>query len=164
MVPPVERGSPLIGAALTDLIRAVMEKGDAFRYPVSGRSMRPFLRDGDLLTISRVDPDDLAGGDVVAFAQPESGRLVFHRITRLGRGAVTTKGDNLARSDGRIPHDRLLGVVTEYRRGDRIVPLPHGRRRGRSDSLRARTAILYGYLWPPLRAILRRAFSPRARA
>ena len=37
---------------LAGLMRAVLEKGKAFRFEVRGASMRPVIRDGDVVTVS----------------------------------------------------------------------------------------------------------------
>jgi hypothetical protein len=167
-------GSPrtlgtLSGRAGSALVRAVLEEGNACRYRVAGRSMWPLLRDGDLVTISRFDPDErgtespagvprrgrLRPGDVVAFAHPHSGRIIFHRVLQARADAVRTKGDNLFRSDGWIPRECLLGIVTERRRSGRVRALARGPRRWWAGAAEAGFAFAFGFAWPAGRAALR---------
>ena len=43
---------PLSGPALADFLQAVMKEGISFAFRVSGTSMFPFIRVGDVVTVS----------------------------------------------------------------------------------------------------------------
>ena len=58
---------------LAGLMRAVLEKGKAFRFEVRGASMRPVIRDGDVVTVSPLAGGAAKTGDVVAFVNPATG-------------------------------------------------------------------------------------------
>ena len=84
--------------------------------------MRPSLRDGDVVSVVRVDPLGFGVGDVICY-ESAPGRLSLHRV--IGREAdhVVTKGDALAWVE-RVPVGSVLGRVTAVeRRGtlDRLV-------------------------------------------
>ena len=58
---------PLSGQALLELMRAVLARGVPFRFCARGWSMAPFIRDGDVITVSRFRHDLPDIGEVVAF-------------------------------------------------------------------------------------------------
>lgn len=117
-------GVALSGAAVLELMRAVLERQSAFRFTARGQSMAPVIHDGDVLTI-----DPLAGyapgiGDVVAARHPASERLLIHRIVGMTDTAVVLRGDNNLQADGNIPRTHLLGIVTRVERHGRLLPWP----------------------------------------
>jgi hypothetical protein len=118
---------PLSGQALLELMQAVLARGVPFRFCARGWSMAPFIQDGDVITVSPLR-DALPGvGEVVAFARPEGGNLVVHRVVaRRGQGAFV-QGDCVAKyADGIIPAQNLIGRVTRVERNGREVWLGLG--------------------------------------
>jgi hypothetical protein len=110
--------------SLHDIAAAILKQGSAFRFPARGRSMSPFIKDGD---IALVEPASNAGttirlGDVV-LCSTTGGRLAMHRVTKIRRrdGAVnyTTQGNANARPDGEKRAQDILGRVTEIERGEK---------------------------------------------
>jgi hypothetical protein len=103
--------------------------------PFQGRSMAPTLRDGDLLRVRHVAPDELAFGDIVVFDVAQA-RLV-HRLLcapRL-RTRLLTKGDNVSRPDRPFATDCLVGKVCTVRRGAVRIEVERGRWRWRSRAI-----------------------------
>jgi len=112
---------------LLELMQAVLAKGDSFRFRARGSSMTPFIRSGDVITISSLDKRGAGLGMVVAFKHPAGGHLVIHRVVGVAPGAVFIKGDNIPhRTDGWIPAGNLLGCVLEIRRNGKRVWLGLG--------------------------------------
>jgi len=101
------------------LLLAVLEKGADFRLRAKGLSMRPFICDGDIITIAR--PGELAVGQIVAAEQPESGKLVIHRIIASRRGRVLIKGDANPQADGWVKMEKILGIVSQVQRGEKKI-------------------------------------------
>ena len=60
----------LSGPALLDLLRAVLDKRVPFRFTARGFSMSPFIKDGDVVTVSPCAPGAIHYGDVIAFVHP----------------------------------------------------------------------------------------------
>jgi hypothetical protein len=117
-----ERGElGLSAAALTDLMTAVLAKGKAFRFRAKGWSMSPFIKDGDIITVSPPGGRAPRTGDIVAFLHPASGHVGVHRIVRASGGAFLIRGDNVYGGDGSLPRERILGTVTEVVRDGRKV-------------------------------------------
>lgn len=87
---------------------------------VSGKSMEPTLRTGDIVVGWRTGSYDV--GDVIVYevpdGQPGAGHKVIHRITATGR-TYTTQGDNKTSADPWTPTD--ADVV-----GRQVLVIPGG--------------------------------------
>ena len=114
---------PLSAAAVGELLHAVLDKGVPFRFKVKGLSMHPFIRDNDVVTVSPLPDGSLHFGDVVAFVQPETGKLALHRVIGKRRGDCLIKGDAVAEPDGFLPKEALRGYVTQVEREGKRVAL-----------------------------------------
>jgi hypothetical protein len=114
----------LSGPALQELLRAVLDRGIPFRLTALGFSMHPFIRDGDILTVSPKPETRL--GDVVAFCHPDTGKLVVHRIMARQPGGYLLRGDNATAADGLVPPEKILGLVTRVERNGKEIRLGRG--------------------------------------
>jgi hypothetical protein len=112
---------PVSGEALAALIRAVLEKGRAFRFRARGLSMSPFIKDGDVVTVSSPGPYRPRAGEIAAFVHPGTGKVRVHRIVGIGESGYSLKGDNALETDGVVPADHILGLVTRIERNGRAV-------------------------------------------
>jgi hypothetical protein len=161
LYPPVQctQGSDfsLNQSDLVDLLVAVLATGRSFRFRAKGWSMAPFIRDGDLISVSPVPPRGPAVGQVVAFLRADSGQLVVHRVIAAGPQGYAIRGDNVAGfEDAAVARERIIGCVTQVTRDGKEVRLglgPESRliaglsRTGWLRPLRARIA--------PLRSLFR---------
>lgn len=113
---------PLSGQALLGLMQAVLSKGRSFRFCARGWSMIPFIRDGDVITITPLRQSLPGVGEVVAFIRPDDHHLVVHRVVARRSSTVFIQGDNgLGFVDGIIPQENLLGRVSRIeRRGHNV--------------------------------------------
>ncbi len=76
---------------------------------VSGSSMAPLIRNGDVVLITRAWSGGNVG-DIVLVQRPSDGELLLHRVIDRDRGWRTTKGDASSSPDSeRIPETKLLG-------------------------------------------------------
>ena len=76
---------------------------------VSGGSMGPSIRDGDLVVITRLWRTS-AVGDVVLVQRPSDGQLLLHRVIEQGAGWRRTQGDaSLSPDAERISDAAVLG-------------------------------------------------------
>jgi len=120
----------LSGPALRELLESVLARGIPFRFRASGFSMHPFVRDGDVVTISPPSRREPRVGDVVAFVGPVNGKLTVHRIVARRDGRYLMRGDNADVTDGWVgPHD-VFGRVSQVERAGAAVRLglgPEGR-------------------------------------
>ncbi len=117
----------LSGPALLDLMRAVISRGVPFRFRARGWSMTPFIRDGDVITVSPLDNPSPGIGRVVAFIHPLKDKLVVHRVIARRNSSVLMQGDSVPEhSDGLVPEERLIGQVTRIERKNRSIWLGLG--------------------------------------
>jgi hypothetical protein len=134
----------LSNAALIGLMGAVLERGRSFRFRARGSSMYPFIREGDVITVSPLSAELPAVGEVVACLHPRSGNLVVHRVVaRTGVGCII-RGDSIAIGpDGLVERRSMLGKVTRVERHGGITRLGMGPERVVIAALSQR-----GLLWP----------------
>ncbi len=83
--------------------------------------MYPFIKDGDVITVSPLGEDSPRLGDVVAFVQREMEKLVVHRVIRTEPNSYFMKGDDTEAGDGPVPTANVLGLVTRVERGHKRV-------------------------------------------
>ncbi len=97
------------------LFEDVLNSGLRLRTKVTGRSMEPFLRGGEILRIKKVPCNSLKIGDLIFF-KDRRGFLILHRIIRRSRldGRLTfhTKGDAAAAFDEPVHEDDVIGKVS----------------------------------------------------
>ena len=120
-------GVSVSGKALIELMQAVHAKGLPFRFSAGGYSMTPFIRSGDVVTVSSLASQAPRLGDVVAFVHPETRLLCLHRVLSAHGDRFFIQGDNLAETpDGLIARGAILGRVTGLERAGRRIRLGLG--------------------------------------
>jgi hypothetical protein len=106
---------------LPELIKDVLDRGAECRFKVKGYSMSPFIKEGDVVTISPLF-DTLPGfGDVMAFVNPKTERLTIHRVVGKIEDACLVKGENAFEPDGLIDRNHMIGIITKVERKGRKV-------------------------------------------
>jgi signal peptidase I len=106
-----------------------LRRGGITWVKVSGKSMVPWIRPGDVLLVRCTGADRASSGQVVLFAR--GGRLIAHRVIKKVRVAgqvfLETKGDATWDADAPISEMELLGRVTQIFRDGRSITLetPH---------------------------------------
>lgn len=105
------------------LFEECLNSGLDLRVRVTGKSMSPFLRGGEMLTIKKVPTHTLRKGDLILFLTGE-GSPVLHRIIRFrqspGNARVFhTKGDALYGFDEPVHEAAVLGKVVRVERESR---------------------------------------------
>lgn len=120
-------GRSFSGNDSIELMRAVIAKGASFRVVANGYSMTPFIRFGDVITITPLDQKKIHVGAVVAFEPSGCGKLVAHRVVARRGGACLIKGDNVWQPDGVVPWENILGQVKKTERKGRALSLGLGR-------------------------------------
>jgi signal peptidase I len=111
----------LTGPVFIELLQATLAKGVSFRFRARGFSMHPFIRDGDVITVSPLGEDSPGLGDVVAFVRREIEQLVVHRVIRIKANSYFMKGDGTIGIDSLVPTANVLGLVTRIERGHKRV-------------------------------------------
>ena len=117
----------LSGQALLELMRAVLARGVPFRFRARGWSMTPFIRDGDVITVSPLLHTSASLGEVVAFVHPATGGLLVHRVVDRRGTSFVIQGDSAPEeADWAIRGESLIGRVTRVERNGRNVWLGLG--------------------------------------
>jgi signal peptidase I len=108
-------------AACCNLVADVVRSTGTANLKVTGCSMLPAIRPGDVLTISRLDSHDLQSGDVVLYSR--NGRLTAHRILKIANGSLMMRGDSLSAIDPPVRFEEVVGkVLSISRRGRKLSP------------------------------------------
>jgi hypothetical protein len=112
----------LCGDALAELLQAVLSKGSLFRFQAKGFSMSPFIKDGDVVTVSPLFNAAPRLGDVLAFIHPGTKKIIIHRAVGKEGDSCIMRGDNCFDLDRPVPLTNVLGRVTRIDRdGKRIL-------------------------------------------
>lgn len=87
---------------------------------VRGRSMEPFLREGDRVEAVAVSPESLKPGDLLVFEK--GGEATVHRLLAVRGGLFLEKGDGQGTGTW-LPWPKTVGRVVALSRGGRRVDL-----------------------------------------
>lgn len=119
----MDRSNEASNALGIELAAEVVSSFGSVRLRVTGTSMVPAVRPGDLLSIRRVDLGEASSGDVVLVMRGD--RLFAHRVVARGGSSrdayLLTRGDRLLKNDPPVFRSHLLGRVTSIERGGRQV-------------------------------------------
>jgi hypothetical protein len=85
---------------------------------VLGNSMRPCLRPGTLVIVEEVEPGEIQVGNVIVL-RIDGGQMGIHRVIST-RDGILTQGDNMARPDGVVPAQRIVGKMVARWRGRQL--------------------------------------------
>jgi len=110
-------------AVKCELAADVLRSSGTLRLQVSGWSMLPAIRSGDVLVIHRAASRDVSKGDIVLFSRDR--RLFAHRVVSasLERSGILTRGDAMPAPDPIVHEDDLLGkIFFIVRNGKCIAP------------------------------------------
>ena len=104
-------------------IQLIEEKGKIY-LRLSGFSMFPFLKEGDVALIKKVEINALKIGDVIVFKQDQ--KMVAHRLMALKKNGenniLTTKGDTSKNNDPIFTKKEYVGKIISYnRKGKKIT-------------------------------------------
>lgn len=123
-----------------DLAAEMLDAGNDLHVRVTGKSMRPFLKNDDMVTVRKASAAALKTGDILLY-RGNNNTLTMHRLLKIQHDGVApggmilhTKGDALDRMDPPVAAGQCLGRVVYVER--------HGRQGGvLSDTLSFRSAI-----------------------
>jgi signal peptidase I len=107
----------LAQAAIRDVLRA----DGKLRFAVISNSMKPLLRKGDWVIVKMVPVEDIHLGDLVLVSAEE--RLISHRVIRIDRDTIQTKGDAVPCADTPVSMSQMLGVIQTIDRSGKVISL-----------------------------------------
>ncbi len=107
---------------MTGAIETQLAEGGFYVTTTVGVSMKPMLRNRrDRVVILPVGTERLSRFDVVLYRAPSGEKYLLHRIIgEADDGRYIIRGDNTYRREY-VPHERILGVLSEFYRGKRHV-------------------------------------------
>lgn len=95
-------------------------KGKYTHLIYQGNSMKSTFQRGDLLTIEPIEINRLKKGDIIAYLSRhniQENNLIVHRIIKIAKNCLITKGDNNRNPDiYSVEFSRLMGKVTSFER------------------------------------------------
>ncbi|MBR3894891.1 MAG: S24/S26 family peptidase [Clostridia bacterium] len=105
---------------MTNTIEKQLAEEGYYVSTTVGASMRPMLRNRrDRVIIRPVGEGRLSKWDLPLYKRPD-GKYVLHRVIGVKDGYYIIRGDNTYVKEI-VPDEWILGVVTEFYRGDRHV-------------------------------------------
>jgi len=108
-------------ADLLGLSREILKKGHSVRFQAKGWSMRPFIQDGDIITISPTEDSSIKVGNVI-FYRGDENNIIVHRIIKKSRKDGNTvlfvKGDASLSPPEKVDLKNVLGTVIEVERNE----------------------------------------------
>ena len=106
---------------LEELFRESINKNGWLKVRLRGKSMRPFLNDGEILIVTRVLPEDVSVGDIILYSGDTG--MVCHRVYRKENNGFEIKPDAGMRPETRIGRGQVIGKVSAIEKGGRILCL-----------------------------------------
>ena len=114
---------------VAEALRQLASRPEGLRITVSGSSMKPLIRSGDVLVVKACGVETLHWGDLAVF-DAGTGHLLAHRyFGRTGRGDLRFCGDARFRRDGPVSPGSLVAKAVVVERSGKRISLegPHGR-------------------------------------
>jgi SOS-response transcriptional repressor LexA len=99
-----------IDSSKMDFFSSLLREGYDLRLRVTGNSMKPFLKTGSYVTLSRIPADKLRPGDIIFFRSADQ-TFKLHRLIEIGKKYLIAKGDALNLPDPEIDRNHYLGKV-----------------------------------------------------
>lgn len=129
--PSLRMGGPasellLSGPHLAGILREVLAKGIRVKFRARGFSMSPFIKDGDVVSVSPLAGGSPGFGDVIVFSRPRTEQVIVHRVVGKKGDACLARGDSNFEMDGWVPGKDLLGRVTGIEREGKRLSLGLG--------------------------------------
>ena len=113
----------------TFVAQSVLGREKNLRFKAKGESMRPFIRDGDILEITPVNGEEIRLGDVI-FYHVGRRRMVAHRvikkITENGKLIFLTRGNSNTGEGEKVYPEQIMGRVKAIERNGRKTRIDYG--------------------------------------
>lgn len=88
---------------------------------VNGNSMRPFIRDEDLVIIQEVPLDKIKRGNILVFQGANDQFFVHRLVGKRDNGILSLKGDGYNLSKDIITYDELAGKAVGLVRNGNLI-------------------------------------------
>jgi signal peptidase I len=112
----------LIENKLDFSLQLIEEKGKIY-LRLSGFSMFPFLKEGDVALIKKVEINALKIGDVIVFKHGQ--KMIAHRLMEINQNeehyTLTTKGDTSKKIDPLFNEADYVGKIISFNRKEKNI-------------------------------------------
>lgn len=106
-------------------LKVLLDDHHSKMFCMQGNSMYPNLRDGDIGVVQKCNPEDLQIGDIVVFRNNRN--FVCHRLINIlqsdGKTIFIARGDKNMLSDPPFFAEDLSGIITCFKRKEKIIPI-----------------------------------------
>lgn len=113
-------------AEFTELSAEILGRGSRMRFRARGGSMRPLIRDGEIIEVKPAKVSEIRVGDII-FYRASWGSMVAHRVIKKrkekGKMVLVTKGDSAPGFDGQVYLEQIFGKVVTVEKKGRNVKL-----------------------------------------
>lgn len=120
LIPTLEKDKIIVpNKFLFEQVLEYLRQGKQVTIPVKGTSMRPFLREGDRVSLEPFEKKDLTGG-IIVLAKTDD-QMVLHRVVKYNEHQIWLAGDgNLVKHELVDYTDVVATAVRVYRDGAKI--------------------------------------------
>jgi signal peptidase I len=105
----------------------ILATGHRMRFQASGGSMRPFIRDGDILEVAPFPVKPIIKCGDVLLIDTTANKLLAHRVVKIkyhqGIASYLIKSDKAISPDGWFQSENILGRVDVIERGSQRILL-----------------------------------------
>lgn len=100
----------------------VRNKSKRIKFKACGSSMRPFVKDGDIVEIEPIKEfESINKGDILLFSRGNA--VCLHRAIRLNGSNFTIKGDSSRYIDGKIDKEDIIGKLLSIERNGHQIEI-----------------------------------------
>jgi len=126
---------------LFEQVLSYLQQGKGVFIPIKGKSMRPFLREGDKVLLESVDHKALSRGMIVLAKM--DGKWLLHRVVRLGQSHVSLTGDANVAIHEAVAYSDIKAIAIALKR------------EGKEYNLNDKWRLFVGLVWYRMRPIRR---------
>jgi len=109
---------------LSSLAEHILGEGFNLRFRASGKSMQPFILDGDVLEVEPCNGRVIQKGEIILCKTGER-NLVAHRVVRLekfdNKKSIFLRGDSNLKSEYIVFQEQVLGHIVSIMRNNRRI-------------------------------------------
>ncbi len=113
--------TPFTSQVFRQITAGILREGKTLRFTAYGNSMHPQIQHGDVITVTPLARVPRVDEVIMLVCDPDTAKVMVHRVTATTASTVTTKGDSCPTQDGDFPHSAILGAVTRVERGGNAV-------------------------------------------
>lgn len=118
----LNRNSELFDRISIDLLQA----GYPLRFTAQGTSMKPLIRDGDIVLVEPINQKKVKPSEIVLFINNQE-KLVLHRVIQKwkidGKFQYLLKGDQVRSPDGIFEHSKIFGRLVGLERAEKKITI-----------------------------------------